>query len=89
MLVDVAFRHQMKMDCYLHVVDVAEKMEVVRLVLQQLVQPVQQVLLVALVVLQLISLLPLVIQEVDPQLTKTFVRELFSQQLSLLVLSSP
>jgi hypothetical protein len=39
--VDVAFRHLMKMDCYLHVVDEEVKMavmlEVVQMVLPQLV----------------------------------------------------
>ena len=77
----MAFQHLMKMDCYLHVVDVAVMLEVVQMVLPQLVQPVLLVQLVALVVLQLTSLLPLVIQEVDPQ-PKQFLLELFSQQLS-------
>jgi hypothetical protein len=35
--VDVAFRRQMKMDCYLHVVDVAEMLVMVQMVLLQLV----------------------------------------------------
>ena len=77
----MAFQHLMKMGCYLHVVDVAVMLVVALMVLLQLVQPVLLVQLVALVVLQLTSLLPLVIQEVDPQL-KLFLRELFSQQLS-------
>ena len=34
MQVDVAFRHQMKMDCYLHVVDVALMLMFVRVVLE-------------------------------------------------------
>ena len=77
----MAFPHLMKMDCYLHVVDVAVMLAMVQMVLLQLELPESLVQLVALVVLQLTSLLPLVIQEVDPQL-KQFLRELFSQQLS-------
>ena len=77
----MAFPHLMKMDCYLHVVDVAVMLVMVQMVLPQLVQPALLVQLVALVVLQLTSLLPLVIQEVDPQL-KQFLLEPFSQQLS-------
>ena len=38
LLVDVAFRHQMKMDCFLHVVVVAMMLEVVLMVLKLLEQ---------------------------------------------------
>ena len=69
----VAFHHQMKMDCYLHVVVVAmmlvEKLEVVLMALQQQVLLVLRELRVALVVLKLISLPLLVTQEANPQLT--------------------
>ena len=77
----MAFLNLMKMDCYLHVVDVAVMLVKEQMVLLQLELPESLVQLVALVVLQLTSLLPLVIQEVDPQL-KQFLLEPFSQQLS-------